>query len=385
MQIAKGTMSIAACRRGERMGHVDSLLPVPHSLSPRRGLTLVELLITITIIAVLASMILGVASVAGETAREAHTRHMITRLHTLLMQHLDTYKTRRVKLNPLIELSIQNDSSLNTVAKKGQARAAARLNALREMMLMEIPDRWSDIALAESEAVGRSGTPSILYPIYVDPSGTTNGRTELGSAYLRRYLKASRTAPDVATLRENQGAECLYLIITIACGDGEARTLFHESDIGDTDGDGAPEFLDGWGHPINFIRWAPGFDSEIQLNANTLGPGPPTTYNNATTWVNAANGDHDPYDLFRSDPAAFRLLPLIYSGGRDETFGLWVATGAVTWMGRGSLATLPTGVPVPAPYAMVTDPDTNNTNYLGTAVDGTATDNINNHLLGKRR
>ena len=63
------------------------------------------------------------------------------------------------------------------------------------------------------------------------------------------------------------------MVITIACGDGEARTLFHESNIGDTDGDGAPEFLDGWGHPINFLRWAPGFDSEIQLNANELGGG----------------------------------------------------------------------------------------------------------------
>ncbi len=60
------------------------------------------------------------------------------------------------------------------------------------------------------------------------------------------------------------------MIVTLACGDGEAKTLFKESEIGDTDGDGAPEFLDGWKHPISFLRWAPGFDSQIQLNLNTL-------------------------------------------------------------------------------------------------------------------
>ncbi len=60
------------------------------------------------------------------------------------------------------------------------------------------------------------------------------------------------------------------MIVTLACGDGEAKTLFKESEIGDTDGDGAPEFLDGWKHPISFLRWAPGFDSQIQLNLKTL-------------------------------------------------------------------------------------------------------------------
>ena len=72
------------------------------------------------------------------------------------------------------------------------------------------------------------------------------------------------------TSLKNQSAECLYMIVINACGDGEAKTLFSESTIGDTDGDGAPEFLDGWGHPISFLRWAPGFVSDIQLNVNDL-------------------------------------------------------------------------------------------------------------------
>ena len=70
----------------------------------------------------------------------------------------------------------------------------------------------------------------------------------------RTSLPATRNN-DQTDIVANQGAECLYMIIMNACGDGEARTLFPESSIGDTDGDGAPEFLDGWGtsdrlHPL---------------------------------------------------------------------------------------------------------------------------------------
>ncbi len=38
--------------------------------TPHRAFTLVELLVTITIISILASLILGVAAMAGETARK---------------------------------------------------------------------------------------------------------------------------------------------------------------------------------------------------------------------------------------------------------------------------------------------------------------------------
>src|SRR5262245_42336820 len=146
MQNAKCNLRIATCRRPARRGSAQTPTSDLRPLTSRSGLTLIELLITITIIAVLAGMILGAASVAGETARESHTRHVITRLHTLLMQQLDTYKTRRVKLNPKVEEKI-NAMNISS-AQKGQLRAIARLNATRELMMMEIPDRWSDLLLA---------------------------------------------------------------------------------------------------------------------------------------------------------------------------------------------------------------------------------------------
>jgi prepilin-type N-terminal cleavage/methylation domain-containing protein len=372
-----------------------SAFGTPHSaLRTRAGVTLIELLVVILIISILAALVLGVAAVAGETARQAQTKHMVERLHTLLTEFYGTFKTRRVRLNPAVEAKINGDTT-KTAAQKRQLLAEARLYALREIMLMEIPDRWSDVLLAPVPTPAGGAVP--MAPIYVVATGSTTstgqtgfglyGRTPLAAAYLRRYQQIAAnavTADQVTALTDNQGAECLYMIITMACGDGEARSQFKEADIGDTDGDGAPEFLDGWGHPINFLRWAPGFDSQIQLNANNL----QTTDNTLPTyWTTAAAKDHDPFDVYREDPLAFRLVPLIYSGGRDETFGIRLVKPYVAWQGVTNTKSLPNPLPKLIPYNLVNDPDAvpPDTTFLGTMnADGTATDNIHNHLLGLR-
>ena len=356
-----------------------------------RGVTLIELLITIMIISILAAMVLGAAAVAGNAAREAKTRNIVARLHTLLAEHADSYKTRRVRIRSQVEDGI---NTAYTGSVRGRALATARLFALREMMLMEMPDRWSDVLLADVPS-SPTGIGDELYPVYL------TDRTDLANIYLRRYVRTLQHLQDmVATgvlqsneirqkLLENQGAECLYMVITLACGDGEARSQFHQSDIGDTDGDGAPEFLDGWGNPISFLRWAPGFNSDIQRNANLLenapaGPTNPTD----NMWFRAANGDHDPYDMYRIDPAALRLVPLIFSAGRDETHGLFVADETPTWIGiqdvtdpfNPNIMTL--SYPF-SPYEELTEGTV--TAYLGTDDGtGTATDNVHNHLIGGR-
>jgi prepilin-type N-terminal cleavage/methylation domain-containing protein len=376
------------CRTAADRVLIASPLPAPRSPLSRRGVTLIELLVVIMIIGLLAALVLGVASVAGESARERHSQHMIGRLHTLLTEYCDTFKTRRVRLNPVLEAQI--DSSNLSAAEKGKAKAQARLYALRELLVTEIPDRWSDVLLnaVPTANAGTSSTP--LFPLYLDSTGAGGayGRSTVSGAFLRRYIQVAKnavTSDQVVALTDNQGAECLYMIITMAAGDGEARTLFGENCIGDTDGDGAPEFLDGWGHPINFLRWAPGFESQIQLDANVLATSLRNVTTNNTLWTTAAAGDHDPYDMFRMDPLAFRLVPLVFSGGRDETFGIRLVKPHVTWRGVANPTVLPNSLPLLQPYALVQDPDDATQVFLGTPnSDGTATDNVHNHMLGKR-
>ncbi|HVT28183.1 MAG TPA: type II secretion system protein [Lacipirellulaceae bacterium] len=398
MQIASLNSTTRNCRR-RACGHGAShpLPPAPRILHPRPGITLIELLVTILIISILAGLVLGVAAVAAETAREAQSRHIVERLHTLLMEYYDTYKTRRVIVNSTVEQKINQTLSGGS---RGQALAEARLYALREMMLMEVPDRWSDVLLNEIGTTGKGAddttapppATSAKLPVYLADSAGQPLRTALANVYLRRYgslvgrINTITGAVNTAgNIKANQSAECLYMVITLACGDGEAKTLFKQSDIGDTDGDGAPEFLDGWKHPISFLRWAPGFDSQIQLNLNSLN----TLAKSNPTAANAEVAkDHDPFDLYRRDTLAFRLVPLIYSAGRDEELGIFDAPDVVAWpkSQQFSVANNPPNgpylAPIINPYTTVTSGST--TAYLGTALDGTATDNVHNHLMGQR-
>jgi prepilin-type N-terminal cleavage/methylation domain-containing protein len=375
-------------------------------LVPRPSFTLVELLVAILIIGILASALLGVAAVAGESAREAKTRNLIARIHTLLMEQYDTYKSRRVKVRQKVLDAIDDPVNNNvSAAVRGSEHQQARLYALREMMLMEMPCRWSEVLL-NAVPTSPTGFPDALIPVYLDPlggasasgTGAANFRTPLAALYLRQYArmvgatnKLTNKPNTDADIKNNEGAECLYMVVINACGDGEAKSLFSESSIGDTDGDGAPEFLDGWGHPISFLRWAPGFASDIEPNANELpdtNSTPPTGIGTNAAWEETAKLDHDPFDLFRIDIAAFRLIPLVISSGRDETFGIRMNTSNY-WQGI-SNTNNPfnlTGAPILSPYAKVNDPADSMSVYLGsidTKDTTSATDNIHNHLIGTR-
>lgn len=361
--------------------------------APRRGVTLVELLITMAILTILASVIYGATFSAMESARAARTRTTITKIHTLLMERWESYETRRLALN-LAPVNSMVPPLRGRV--KNEVTTDLRLLGLRELMRLEMPDRWSDVI---NQAVPADPTTiaTVTFPTFIA------NVPQLTSSYLRDYQAAAASAkaanPGGARdlLQQFEGAECLYLVVMYATGDGEARELFNERDIGDTDGDGALEILDGWGRPIRFIRWPSGY---VRRSALMSGDG---------------QRDHDPFDRFRRDSiptppriaanypsqmqssvafiekrntdaanaltasppqflAAFRLVPLIFSSGADGESGLFVAPGAV--------------VPYPAePFASYTytPPSSSAVTYqLGTPYDQTGNldtekDNITNH------
>lgn len=234
----------------------------------RRGVTLIELLITMAIMAIISAAILGTASAAMEAARRDRTRVLVTKIGGLITEQVASYETRRVPLLPNIEQAINDAIVAGTITptQRGQMIADARLLAVRELMLKEMPDRLDDIQHV---------------PIMLQGSPT------LAQRYFRRYTAAQGAS--------NDSAECLYMAVMAATGDGEARTLFAKQDIGDTDEDGANEFVDGWGQPISWLRWPSGVVSDLQpRNAD------------------GTRVDHDPLDMYRRDDAAI-TGPLINS------------------------------------------------------------------------
>jgi prepilin-type N-terminal cleavage/methylation domain-containing protein len=231
----------------------------------RWAFTLTELLVTVTILGILAGLIFTAINSARQKARVARTKATIAKLHTIVMERYESYARRRVPIN--------------TAGRTAAQAQWARLNALRDIMRMEMPECPDDVIQ--------------------EPKVTGVTRPAISQAYLARY----NASPPTPTYNV---AEIFYMWVTMT--NPEARGQFAENEIGDTDGDGWPEFIDAWGNPIMFLRWAPGF-----LPAN-----------GADTQVQTGDPDkdHDPLDPYRVDSNAWRMVPLIYSAGPDGIYDI---------------------------------------------------------------
>ena len=267
----------------------------------RVGFTLVELLVAIGIIGILSGLLLGVAAVAAGTAREARTQSLIARLHTLLIERYDQYRYQRVDVSDRavdqLGVGVATDGYSDSAGlfvndlDSRQYGAAARVAALRELMKLEMPDRWSDLigqavpATPKMQRARRPGAGDTIDTgdsVFLDsvPLLFLDSAPPAWSAYVRAYNNligrtntvtgSTNTAEDITA---NQGAELLYLTIIHTTGDGEARSLFKESDLGDTDGDGAPRIRRRLGQP----DLVPPLGARLRVGRAAQRARPPTT------------------------------------------------------------------------------------------------------------
>jgi prepilin-type N-terminal cleavage/methylation domain-containing protein len=300
--------------------------PSPLRKSP--GFTLVELMVVLAIIGLLSSLMLAGLAGVRQRAKVDKTKSTIRKIHEIIVPRYDSYLRRRVLFPP---------------GATPMDRATNRLRAIREVMVREMPDSWLDV-FANHAAI-----PAPAGPQFFDfrASGPV-----LSYAAFRSGLPANH-ADDYGS------SECLYMVVAFGGTDPSNLDMFRADEIGDLDRDGAPEFLDGWGRPIAFFRWAPGFTSPIQIDDSVT--------------------RHDPFDHLRREASAFALTPLIFSAGPDEALN--PATGGADGYGLERLESWLGSTPPVDMISIFTAVNSNNCRP-GTPKPGNAfLDNISNHDL----
>jgi prepilin-type N-terminal cleavage/methylation domain-containing protein len=279
----------------------------------RRAFTLVELLVSIVIVGILASIILFALASVTESAKADKTRSTISKLNSLVMAKYESYRTRRVPVDEKLVANYWNYPA-NTFGW-----AEARVDVIRELMRMEMPDRYSDI---QDNPVNKMKDASGTVTPMATPSATI------------AYRAALPTAPNF----HFEAAKCLYMLVSLGLDDPDVMSQFSEDEIVRDDLDGMRYFVDGWGQPIFYVRWPAGFSSPLQpWNVN------PTDVFNKTTVNKVYPATHDPFDPLHAyrpgvgDPfynpdstvAASSqvypaLYPLILSGGPDRITDIYL-------------------------------------------------------------
>ncbi len=266
--------------------------PRPH----RASFTLVELLVALSVAAMLSAMTLTAMWSARQAAAEARTRSIVTKVNELLLMQWSEVESRRLAyvVTPIVA-------------------TRQRLFYLRQMMRLEFPDRKSDLLapVAASQRTARyRGYLRTLAQVYNLPSTTSE------NAIINRViLQGDLWTPQL------QHAECLFLILaSTRIDDGNALDYFSDTEVGDTDGDGMREILDAWGNPVFYLRWAPGYVAELGVPEATQ----------TADWTVAPDG-FDPLhvDVRWNDTDSlehfikpYQLYPLVVSAGRDGAFDI---------------------------------------------------------------
>lgn len=370
----------------------------------RRAFTLIELVVVIVILAILSSLLLAGLAGARQRAKIDKTRSTIRKLHEIVIPLYESYVEKRISpamWSDNTAISAKTPSAPgNTFRLIGSSVAGYQLCAKRFFAAADMPDLWDDAwdrfldptAFDPETYVGWQG-PWQIDNLDDPPRYAPNPRFQSVGRKLFGAAGADQTA--IARAMAYESAECLQLIVIRGGRAADAVEQFRVDEIGDVDKDGAPEFLDGWGRPISFIRWPVGFVSVLQGSQAGLPPDPMDPLGVSQT-IN-----------LQTDRA---VIPLIYSGGPDSsldidsnpdpsagTYGLVSTREALsqaygpallaTWQKCGWLnAASPNGLKnsISGSGAGLTTtrwPGVDSTRWAGAVKDKTASDNITNHDL----
>lgn len=339
----------------------------------RPGLTLVELLVSISLITVVSSMFLVAYRAAATEASNMRTQSTIRKISEVLVSRMQEYENYPIQFarspNNFFSIPMPGNavpalpSTADEYEPNGILLERLRVMLLREMIAQEMPDYYQDIKISAPivknywtglVAVGPNANAG-PQPIVVTASESPRAarlKARLNQAnpnwaskinlLIQANTPESRRELKQELTRSN--AEFLYLIVEDSILNGSpAIELFGKSEIGDTDGDGLLEFLDSFRQPICWVRWPTGFPETTRFHPDLLDPS-----FNRDGFANYAFSD--PLDPRKADPG-YRIksqstkvykpsamaFPLVISSGPDQDADGAYGFGVKLWHSRGQI------------------------------------------------
>jgi prepilin-type N-terminal cleavage/methylation domain-containing protein len=339
--------------------------PTRPNRKTHRGLTLIELLVSISLITVVSSMFLVAYRQASAEASNIRTQSTIRKISEVLVSRMQEYEnypinfargTGNVFAVPIPGNAVEalfNNPLPDEFEPKGILLERLRVMLLREMIAQEMPDHYQDIKTSVpivrnywTGLVAPSPNPNAgMQPVVVTASESP--RAARIKARLTQINPNWRQQLDSIDPDQNPAvfqvanAEFLYLIVEDSNLNGSpAIELFGKTEIGDTDNDGLLEFLDANRQPICWVRWPTGFPETTRFHPDLLHPS-----FNRDGFANYAFSD--PLDPRKADPG-YRIkengtpiykpsamaFPLVISSGVDRDASGGFGFGVKLWHKR---------------------------------------------------
>lgn len=235
------------------MNHTKKMLIARDSSRPS-AFTLIEILIVVTIISILAGALGVTINNMMTNAREAQTTATLRKIDGLIVERQQGLQ-RAFEGRDFIRYVdtthdelIAGDPANGVPQVHGLSRKAVEAVARKNFARLFFPQRFVEMLDVRTGpppgTLGADGIPDRIQ--FDDVNGTAV--TWTGGAI------KTPTNHDPTT----ESAELLYFALTRMEVFGTPLTAvddFSTREVADTDNDGLPEFIDGWGNPLRYYRW----------------------------------------------------------------------------------------------------------------------------------